>query len=91
VLFNAELRTLVGKLFGRNFGVATFTDAGNVFKNASDIDLTRIRGSAGVGVRYDSPIGPVRLDYGWKFHRMTFEDGTRERGWEIHFNIGEAF
>jgi outer membrane protein insertion porin family len=71
--------------------VAGFTDAGNVFKNASDIDPSRIRGSAGFGVRYDSPIGPVRVDFGWKFSRMTFTGGTRERGWEFHFNIGEAF
>jgi outer membrane protein insertion porin family len=91
LIFNAELRTLVGKLFGNNFGVACFTDAGNVFQNAHDVDLSRLRGSAGFGLRYDSPIGPVRLDYGWKFSRMTFPSGVRERGWEFHFNIGEAF
>jgi len=91
LVFNAELRTLVGKLFGNNFGVVGFTDAGNVFQNAHDVDLSRIRGSAGFGLRYDSPIGPVRLDYGWKFSRLTFPNGMRERGWEFHFNIGEAF
>jgi outer membrane protein insertion porin family len=91
LVLNAELRAIVAKLFGRNLGVAGFTDAGNVFKNASDIDPSRIRGSAGFGVRYDSPIGPVRVDFGWKFSRMTFTGGTRERGWEFHFNIGEAF
>ncbi len=91
VVLNAELRAIVGKLFGRNFGVAGFTDAGNVFAKASDVDLTRLRGSAGFGLRYDSPIGPIRLDFGFKFSRMTFGSGARERGWEFHFNIGEAF
>jgi outer membrane protein assembly factor BamA len=91
LVFNAELRTLVGKLFGYNFGVVGFTDAGNVFQNAHDVALSQLRGSAGFGLRYDSPIGPVRLDYGWKFSRNTFQNGVRERGWEFHFNIGEAF
>jgi outer membrane protein insertion porin family len=91
LVFNAELRTLVGKLFGYNFGLVGFTDAGNVFQNARDVSLSQVRGSAGFGLRYDSPIGPVRLDYGWKFTRNTFQNGVRERGWEFHFNIGEAF
>ena len=91
LVFNAELRTLVGKLFGYNFGLVGFTDAGNVFQKAHDVALSQMRGSAGFGLRYDSPIGPVRLDYGWKFTRNTFQNGVRERGWEFHFNIGEAF
>ncbi len=91
VVLNAEVRAVIGKLFGRNFGVAGFTDGGNVFANARDVDLSRLRGSAGMGLRYDSPLGPVRLDFGFKFSRMTFSGGTRERGWEFHFNIGEAF
>lgn len=91
VVFNAELRVLVGKLFGRNFGVALFTDSGNVFKNATDLDLSRLRGTGGFGLRYDSPIGPIRTDFGYKFTRELYRNGSRERGWEFHFNLGEAF
>ena len=91
VIFNAEVRVLVGKLFGRNFGVAGFTDVGNVFKNATDVDLSRLRGTGGFGLRYDSPIGPIRTDFGYKFTREFYRNGTRERGWEFHFNLGEAF
>ena len=91
VIFNAEVRALVGKLFGRNFGVAGFTDVGNVFKNAADVDLSRLRGTGGFGLRYDSPIGPIRTDFGYKFTREFYRNGTRERGWEFHFNLGEAF
>jgi outer membrane protein assembly factor BamA len=91
VIFNAEVRALVGKLFGRNFGVAGFTDVGNVFKNAADVDLSRLRGTGGFGLRYDSPIGPIRTDFGYKFTRELYRNGSRERGWEFHFNLGEAF
>jgi len=91
VIFNAEVRALVGKLFGRNFGVAGFTDVGNIFKNAADVDLSRLRGTGGFGLRYDSPIGPIRTDFGYKFTRELYRNGSRERGWEFHFNLGEAF
>ncbi|MFI5177438.1 MAG: POTRA domain-containing protein [Vicinamibacterales bacterium] len=91
VVLNAELRTIVLSLFGRNLAGAIFTDSGNVFAQAADVDLSRLRGSAGFGVRYDSPLGPIRLDFGRKFSRIVYSGGQRERGWEFHFNIGEAF
>jgi outer membrane protein assembly factor BamA len=91
VVFNAELRAALFKLFGRTLGAALFTDSGNVFAKARDVDLSRLRGSGGFGVRYDSPLGPVRVDVGYKFSRIVYSGGTRERGWEFHFNIGEAF
>jgi outer membrane translocation and assembly module TamA len=56
-----------------------------------DLDLGQLRGSLGVGVRYDSPIGPVRIDFGFKTNRLVFTSGQRERGWEYHLSIGEAF
>ncbi len=90
VVLNGELRTLVGQLFGHDFGVVGFTDVGNVFQKAGDIDLSRLRTAVGFGFRYDSPLGPVRLDFGFKLNPMTFGD-LHERRWEYHLNIGEAF
>ncbi len=90
VILNAELRTTIGRLLGREFGIATFADAGNVFAKASDLDLARLRASIGFGLRYNSPLGPVRLDFGFKTDRQTI-GGRLERGWEYHLNIGEAF
>jgi outer membrane translocation and assembly module TamA len=54
------------------------------------VDLGRLRGSAGFGVRYDSPLGPLRLDFGFKVRPRTVS-GSPERGWEYHLSIGEAF
>ena len=90
VILNGELRTTIGRLLGRDFGVAAFTDAGNVFQRASDIDLGRLRASVGFGLRYNSPLGPVRLDIGFKTSRQTIA-GQEEQRWEYHLNIGEAF
>jgi outer membrane protein insertion porin family len=90
VVLNAELRTVVTRLFGRDLAAVQFVDAGNVFAKARDIDLDRLRGAVGFGVRYDSPFGPVRLDFGFKLDRQVL-GGTRERGWSYHLNFGEAF
>jgi outer membrane protein insertion porin family len=90
VVFNAELRTVVFRLFGRNFSTVQFVDGGNVFAKASDISLGALRGSAGLGFRYDSPLGPVRIDFGYKLSRRVV-GGLRERGWEYHLSFGEVF
>jgi outer membrane protein assembly factor BamA len=90
VVLNAELRTRIAKLFKRDFGIVTFADAGNVFAKASDVSLDRIRGSLGFGFRYNSPLGPVRLDYGFKLNRLVI-NGKRESGWAWALSIGEAF
>ncbi len=90
VVLNAELRTTIGRLLGHEFGVVGFTDAGNVFAKARDINLSQLRAAYGFGFRYNSPIGPVRLDFGFKVHRGLVA-GQLERRWEYHLNIGEAF
>lgn len=90
IVLNAELRATVGRILRRDFGVAGFTDAGNVFPRVSGIDLGQLRATVGFGVRYDSPLGPVRVDIGFKTDRQTI-GGRLERGWEYHLSIGEAF
>ena len=86
VILNAELRA---HLFG-NFGAVVFMDGGNVFARAADLDLTRLRGSVGFGGRYISPIGPIRVDVGFKLDRRVL--GTQlEPRYAIHLSIGQAF
>jgi outer membrane translocation and assembly module TamA len=86
VLLNAELRFPV---WG-DLGAAVFADGGNVFERFTQIDLGELRGSVGFGVRYRSPIGPVRFDIGFKLDRRTL-GGRREGPRGIHFSIGQAF
>ncbi|MEP6470587.1 MAG: POTRA domain-containing protein [Acidobacteriota bacterium] len=63
---NAEFRF---PIFG-NLGAAFFYDAAQVWKRPSDIRFAvegdnGLRQGVGVGLRYLTPIGPVRVEYGW--------------------------
>ena len=90
VVMNLELRRVLGRVVGRPVAGVAFIDAGNVFAKASDIDLARLQATPGFGVRFDSPLGPIRFDMGFKLSRRVI-GGTRERGFEFHLSIGEAF
>ena len=82
ILTNLELRTDVAK----GFGLVTFLDGGNVWKKKSDVKLSDMKYTAGAGIRYNTPVGPLRIDYGHKLDRETGES----KG-EVHFSIGHAF
>lgn len=81
LMTNLELRAAVGK----NVGVVAFLDGGNVWVNTSDMRLS-FKYTAGAGLRYSTPVGPLRIDYGRKLRR---DEG--ESGGELHFSIGHAF
>ena len=87
VIVNAEVRL---PLF-RGFGMVGFVDAGNVFTRTSAIDLGRLRSAVGVGLRYKSPIGPIRVDLGFKVHRHTTAPDVREALTALHISLGQAF
>ncbi|MSO48855.1 MAG: hypothetical protein EXQ49_02975 [Acidobacteria bacterium] len=86
VVMNGEVRTQVLT----DVSLVGFIDGGNVFARASDIRAGDFRGAAGLGIRYRSPLGPLRLDFGFKLDHRLF-NLKRERGWEFHLSIGEAF
>jgi outer membrane protein insertion porin family len=82
MLLMGELRAhVIGGL-----GVAGFIDTGNVFAVVSDINPNEFRTSIGGGIRYKSPIGPLRVDLGFKVHPQPGEGLT---AWFISF--GQAF
>jgi outer membrane translocation and assembly module TamA len=93
MVLNGEVRRVACECrtpLGSTLSVVGFVDAGNVFPRAGQIDLGRLRGAGGLGVRYNSPLGPLRFDIGVKRSRQTV-GGRRERGWEYHLSIGETF
>jgi outer membrane protein insertion porin family len=63
-----------------------FFDAGNVYPTIKDFDPTDLRYDAGVGLRLDTPIGPIRIEYGWKLDRQPDESAG-----ELIFAIGTLF
>jgi outer membrane protein assembly complex protein YaeT len=66
-------------------GGAVFADAGNLL-GASRVSLDDMRYAIGVGLRYQLPIGPVRLDYGYNPSRRAGEDSGA-----LHLSFGFAF
>ena len=62
---NVELRTDVG----RNISIVPFFDFGNVWINTSDFSPTDLKYTTGIGLRYATPVGPLRVDYGYKLNR----------------------
>ncbi len=85
LLFNFELSFPVFSSLPNLAGVA-FYDAGNTFNNRSDVDIRNLEHAVGLGVRYRTPLGPVRLELGW-----NLSDPER-RGKPIAFiTIGNIF
>ena len=58
---------------------AVFADAGNA---ADGFDTLEPVWGAGVGLRWRSPVGPLRLDFAW---------GDAVHAWRLHFSVGIAF
>lgn len=56
--------------------VATFVDQGNAFNSLTDTMNTGV----GFGLRWVSPVGPLRLDLAHALHE--------DKGWRIHFSMG---
>jgi outer membrane protein insertion porin family len=86
-IFNLEARAP----YWKNLQFVWFVDAGNVFERASAIRLNELRVSSGLGFRYRSPIGPLRVDWGWKLSTRLLLNGGRERSNVLHISLGQAF
>jgi outer membrane protein insertion porin family len=86
-IFNLETRAP----YWKNLQFVWFMDAGNVFKRATDIRLADVRVTSGLGFRYRSPIGPLRVDWGWKLSTQLLQGGGRERSNVLHISLGQAF
>jgi outer membrane protein insertion porin family len=63
-----------------------FFDAGNVFGEGDDFGFQDIKTSAGVGVRWYSPLGPIRIEYGYILNPRP-GDPTGN----VEFSIGGSF
>ncbi len=64
-----------------------FADAGNAYDNGEELSFGDLRRSIGYGFRWYSPIGPIRLEYGYIIDDKEGRKG--EGGWE--FSMGMAF
>ena len=75
--------------FMQEYGVTFFMDAGMVWDRVSSIQISDIQPSAGVGLRYISPIGPIRFDYACRLKEdQLFQAEDR---CQPHFAFSEAY
>jgi len=52
---------------GRSLEAAIFTDFGRIWTEPGSGKVSRLEISPGVGIRYLSPVGPLRVDLGYRF------------------------
>jgi outer membrane protein assembly complex protein YaeT len=77
-----------------NLTAVAFVDAGNVWTNAWDFNLNDLRYDIGPGLRYNTPIGPIRVDLGYQLNPipgLLVEGKPQARRVRFHFSIGQAF
>lgn len=76
------------------FGAVAFFDFGNVWREAKNFDLGDLRFAVGPGLRYQTPIGPARLDVGYQLNPiegLLIDGEPQKRRIRIHFSVGQAF
>jgi len=83
VLFSAEYIIPLG---ASGFKLAFFYDAGNVYNDNQEIDLGNLRKDWGVGIRWLSPMGPLKFEFGFPIDRREGEEAQ-----VFNFGIGTGF
>jgi outer membrane protein assembly complex protein YaeT len=88
--FSTELRAPVwGSL-----GAVLFLDGGNVWTNPWNFKADDLRYDVGPGLRYQTPIGPIRADIGYQLNpiaNLLANGRAQQRRFRFHFSIGQAF
>jgi outer membrane protein insertion porin family len=70
----------------RSIRVFTYLDAGSVWGENDDVTLSDLRASAGVGLSWFSPVGPLKLSFGQPIKK---KDGDETEAFQ--FQIGSSF
>jgi outer membrane protein assembly complex protein YaeT len=90
-VFNFEFRYPVT----RRFRLVPFYDLGNVFPLVSDISFGGMTNTVGLGLRFNTPIGPVGIDYGYLLDPPLYVTASgavlRQSRGVIHIRLGQSF
>ncbi len=102
LLTNVEIRFLFPGLSRFNIGGVIFLDGGNVWENINALRINQFtilknmeemtnrdyKYSAGFGLRYYTPLGPIRIDAGFPLKKTA--DNKKDNYW-IHISLGQLF
>lgn len=84
LLFNAELELPIYNPIGLK--AVAFFDAGQAYAENEDISFSKIRTNYGFGLRWNSPMGPLRFEWGFPIDKKAGESGS-----VFNFSIGQSF
>jgi outer membrane protein insertion porin family/translocation and assembly module TamA len=90
----ADFSTEVRVPIWRQLSGVVFFDGGNVWREPWDFKLGDMRYDAGPGLRYNTPIGPLRVDVGYQLNPvpgLLVNGKEQARRLRFHFSIGQAF
>jgi outer membrane protein insertion porin family len=84
-IINSEMR--IPLPIKKGLGIAAFYDGGNVFPSVGFRDFgTAYSHTVGLGLRYNTPVGPVRVDLG---HNLNAPPGIKST--QFFITLGQAF
>jgi outer membrane protein assembly factor BamA len=69
--------------------MATFVDVGRVWDRPGNFGFDELQWSVGGGLRYATPIGPIRADIGYRLQDPAYFESQPQ--WAFHLGLGEAF
>jgi outer membrane protein insertion porin family len=90
-VFNFELRYPLTE----RLRLVPFYDLGNVFRRVRDISFSRMTNTVGLGLRFNTPIGPIGVDYGYLLDPPSFVTASggviRQSRGVLHIRFGQSF
>lgn len=72
-------------------GSVVFLDGGDNTEELADIAVGNLHWAAGLGLRLNTIVGPVRADLGFRLNRFTEMDPAPGSRFAFHLSLGEAF
>lgn len=86
-----ELRIDLFELLENQLRLVLFVDGADVAMTFSELKVPNLHYATGAGLRYDTPIGPVRVDFGFRLNRLGPTEPDPGQRFAFHLSLGEAF
>ena len=88
---SVEARLDLFELWGNWVGAVAFLDGADVTLTPAALDPLHLHWATGLGLRYHTLVGPVRMDVGYRLNRRGAGEPDPGQTWAVHLSLGEAF